>query len=137
MTVSPYLFFNGRCQEAIDFYKRALGAEVSTLMRFRDAPPEAQRSMQPENADKVMHADLKIAGATVLMSDGRGSGTLAFEGFALCVEPRSRDEAERLFTAISDGGEVRMPMAETFFSPGFGMAADRFGVGWIVVTQRE
>jgi PhnB protein len=130
MQIQPYLFFDGRCDEAIAFYSSALGAEVTMLMRFKDAPePDA---MPPGSADKVMHANLRIGDTTVLASDGRCLGEPKFQGFALSLTASDAAEAERLFAALSDGGTVQMPLAETFFSPRFGMVADRFGVPWMV-----
>ena len=129
MQVQPYLFFNGRCEEAIAFYRRVLGAEVTMLMRFRDSPDKSM--VQPATEDKVMHASLKIGDATVLASDGQCGGELNFQGFAMSITPSTETEAERLFAALSEGGQVQMPLTKTFFSPRFGMVADRFGVpGW-------
>ena len=131
--IQPYLFFNGRCEEAIEFYRRVLGAEVAMLMRFKDSPLPAQPGVHPPASEnKVMHADLRIGGATVLASDGRCEGQPAFEGFSLSLTVPNATEAERVFAALSDGGEVQMSMEKTFFSPRFGMVADRFGVSWMV-----
>jgi PhnB protein len=131
MTIQPYLFFDGRCEEAIEFYRRTLGAEVEMLMRFKDCP-EPTPNATPETADKVMHASLQIAGSTVLASDGHCKGQPSFQGFALSLTAGTEAEAERLFGALADGGQVQMPLAKTFFSPRFGMLADRFGVNWMV-----
>jgi PhnB protein len=137
MQIQPYLNFNGRCQEAIDFYKRALGAEVQMLMHFKDCPEPQQSAMiSPESKDKVMHAALKIGDTTVFASDGRCTGTTSFQGFALSLDAKSEAEAKRLFGALAEGGQVQMPLAKTFFSPGFGMVADKFGVGWMVITAQ-
>jgi PhnB protein len=133
MSVQPYLFFNGRCEEAIEFYRKALDAEVMMLMRFKEAPD--QTMVQPGNAEKIMHASLRIGGAVVLASDGTGNGEQKFEGFSLSLTVASVEEADRRFSALADGGQVRMPLDKTFFSPRFGMLADRFGVGWIVYVQ--
>jgi PhnB protein len=131
MLLQPYLHFDGRCDEAIAFYREKLGAEVAMLMRFKDAPGPA--SMVPPGCeDKVMHAHLRIGGADMLASDGRCQGTPQFQGFSLSLITSSEAEAERMFTALSDGGTVQMPLSKTFFSPGFGMVADRFGVPWMV-----
>jgi PhnB protein len=130
MQVQPYLFFDGRCDEAIAFYRRAIGAEVTMLMRFKDSPDPAMAP--PGGADKIMHAALRIGETTVLASDGRCEGQPSFTGFALSVTATDETEAERLFGALSEGGQVRMPLATTFFSPRFGMLADRFGVTWMV-----
>jgi PhnB protein len=132
MQVQPYLFFDGRCEEAIDFYRTKLGAEDVMLMRFKDAP-EAQAAMTPPGGEnKVMHARFRIGDTTVLASDGRSQGNPSFKGFSLSLNVSSDDEAERMFTALSDGGAIQMPLTKTFFSSRFGMVADRFGVSWMV-----
>jgi PhnB protein len=131
MTIQPYLFFDGRCEEAIEFYRRTLGAEVEMLMRYKDCP-EPMPNATPETADKVMHASLQIAGSTVLASDGHCKGQPSFQGFALSLTAKNEAEAERLFGALGDGGQVQLPLTKTFFSPRFGMLADRFGVNWMV-----
>jgi PhnB protein len=138
MQVQPYLFFDGRCEEAIQFYRRALGAEVTMLMRFKDAPPqpEGQCTLPPGAEEKVMHASLRIGETTVLASDGRCQGKPSFQGFALSLTVPDEDRAERLFAALGDGGQVQMPLAKTFFSPRFGMVADRFGVSWMIYVAQ-
>ncbi|MGO8744954.1 MAG: VOC family protein [Thermoguttaceae bacterium] len=128
MQIQPYLFFEGRCDEAIEFYRGALGAEVQMLMRYKDNPEGDSHG----NADKVMHANLRIGETTVLVSDGRCLGGPSFQGFALSLTVPSESEAERLFAALGDGGHVQMPMTKTFFSPRFGMLSDRFGVFWMI-----
>lgn len=134
MKVEPYLFFNGRCEEALDYYRQALGAEVTLCMRFKDSPdPEA---CPPGAEDKIMDANVVIGKTTVMVSDGRCEGSRSFQGFALSLAPDDEAEAERLFTALSDGGEVEMPLAKKFWSPCFGMVTDRFGVSWMInVTE--
>ncbi|HVH76894.1 MAG TPA: VOC family protein [Stellaceae bacterium] len=130
MPVQPYLFFDGRCEEAIAFYKKTLGAEVEMMMRFKDNPnPETN---PPGTADKIMHASLKIGDGVVMASDGRCLGQPNFQGFALSVTVPNEGEAARVFNALGDGGQVQMPLGKTFFSPSFGMVSDRFGVGWMV-----
>jgi PhnB protein len=128
MQIQPYLFFDGRCDEAIEFYRGALGAELTMLMRYKDSPEPASHGSE----DKVMHASLRIGETTVLVSDGRCDGRPNFQGFALSLTVADESEAERLFAALGDGGQVQMPMTKTFFSPRFGMVADRFGVLWMV-----
>jgi PhnB protein len=130
MHVHPYLFFEGRCEEAVEFYRGALGAEVVMLMRFKDSPEQGM--VPPGGGDKVMHMRLRIGDATILASDGRCSGKPNLQGFALSLTAANEAEAERWFAALADGGQVQMPMTKTFFSPRFGMLADRFGVSWMV-----
>ncbi len=133
MQIQPYLFFDGRCEEAIEFYRGALGAEVTMLLRFKDSPEPPQPGMVPPGAEnKVMHASLRIGDTTVLASDGRCQGQPRFEGFSLSLTVANEAEADRLFAALATGGQVRMPLTKTFFSPRFGMVADRFGVSWMV-----
>jgi PhnB protein len=131
-TVQPYLFFDGRCEEAIEFYRTALGAEVMMLMRFKDSPEP--NSCAPGTENKVMHASLQIGDTTLMASDGRCQGKPAFEGFSLSLTVLDETEAERLFATLADGGQVQMPLTKTFFSPQFGMVADRFGVSWMVLV---
>ena len=136
MSVQPYLFFNGRCEEAIEFYRKAVGAEVDALIRFKDSPePPESGQMPPGSEDKVMHASFKVGETEILASDGRCAGPQAkFAGFSLTISVPDEATADRLFTALAEGGEVRMPLGRTFFSPRFGMLADRFGVGWTVIV---
>jgi PhnB protein len=135
MKVEPYLFFDGRCEEAIEFYRKTLGAEVAMLMRFKDSPEPAQPGMVPPGAEnKIMHATLRLGETTVMASDGQCGGTPKFDGFALSITAANQAEAERLFDALGEGGKVRMPLTKTFFSPCFGMLADRFGVAWMVIV---
>ena len=134
MHIQPYLFFDGRCEEAIEFYKKAIGAQVQMLMRFKDSP-EKNDQCAPSDLNKVMHAQVRVGETTVLMSDGEAKGKLKFEGFALSLYAANEAEAERLFAALGEGGKVQMPMAKTFFSPRFGMLFDRFGVMWMVLGK--
>ncbi|AXK40557.1 VOC family protein [Crenobacter cavernae] len=136
MQVQPYLFFDGRCEEAVEFYRNALGAEVLMLMRMKDSPEPPQPGMVPPGAeDKVMHASFRIGETTVMASDGRCLGQPSFQGFSLSLSVADQTEAERLFAALGDGGQVQMPLAKTFFSPSFGMVADRFGVSWMIIVE--
>jgi PhnB protein len=132
MQIQPYLFFDGRCEEAIAFYKQALGAEVGMLMRWKDSPDKSMCT--PGNADKVMHSSVRIGEATVMMSDGRNTGNPKFEGFALSLDAKDEADAHRMFNALADGGQVTMPLSKTFFSSCFGMCADKFGVHWMVIV---
>ena len=133
MHLESYLFFNGRCEEAIEFYKRALGAEVLMLMRNKESPePSPPGMLPPGSENKVMHATIRVGSSNLMLSDGRCDGNPVFNGFSLSLNAASVAEAERLFAALADGGAVQMPLAKTFWSPRFGMVADRFGVGWMV-----
>jgi PhnB protein len=136
MNVEPYLFFNGRCEEAIDFYKKALGAEVAMLMRFKDSPEPPPPGMLPAGSDnKIMHAKMSIGDATVMASDGRCTGKTEFQGFGLAIHAGNAADAEKKFKALADGGHVQMPLAKTFWAALFGMVADRFGVLWMIVVE--
>ena len=136
MQVQPYLFFDGRCEEAVEFYRAKLGAEVQTLMRFKDSPQPHQPGMIPPGAEnKVMHTSLLIGDTTVMASDGRCQGQPSFKGFALSLTAANDAEADRWFAALGDGGEVQMPLTKTFFASRFGMVADRFGVGWMIIVE--
>jgi PhnB protein len=135
MKVEPYLSFEGRCEEAIELYRKALGAEVTMLMRFKDSPDPTMSVPGAEN--KVLHSSLRIGDSTVMASDGRCTGKPSFQGIALSVTVPNEAEAERRFAALAQGGKVQMPLAKTFFSPRFGMVADRFGVSWMIVVDPE
>jgi PhnB protein len=133
MLVQPYLFFEGRCDEAIEFYQRHLGAKVEMLMRFKDSPDPAMCS--PGSMEKVMHANIRIGESQVMASDGRCTGAQDFKGFSLSLNPATTAEAERIFNALADGGQVQLPLTKTFFAKSFGMVADKFGVGWMVMVE--
>lgn len=138
MLVQPYLFFDGRCEEAVEFYRGALGAEVTMLLRYKDSPEPSQPGMVPPGSeDKIMHSSFRIGETTVMASDGRCAGQPSFQGFSLSISVTSAGEAERLFARLADGGQVQMPLARTFFSPRFGMVGDRFGVSWMIITAPE
>jgi PhnB protein len=133
MHIEPYIFFNGRCDEALEFYRRALGAEVTMVMRFKESPDPA--SIPAGSEDKVMHASLRIGETTVLASDGHSQGKPSFQGFSLSLTASNDAQVERIFAALAEGGQVQMPPAKTFFSSRFGMVADRFGVPWMVYVK--
>ncbi len=136
MQVQPYLFFDGRCEEAINFYSKALGAKVEMLMRFKDSPEPPQPGMCPPGSeDKIMHAAFHLGEATLMASDGRCEGKARFQGFSLSLNAANEADAKRLFDALGEGGQVQMPLGKTFFSPSFGMVADRFGVSWMVIVM--
>jgi PhnB protein len=134
MQVQPYLFFDGRCDEALEFYKKSIGAEVKMLMRWKDSPDKSM--CVPENADKVMHAQFQVGDTTIMSSDGRNTGKPKFEGFALSISAKDEADADNKFSALAEGGQVTMPLAKTFFSPRFGMVADKFGVHWMVLVAQ-
>ena len=136
MNVNPYLSFEGRCDEAIGFYKKAVGAEVKMLMRFKDMPPSCpEGSIPPGSENKVLHAELRIGDSTVFATDGHGQGQLKFHGISLSVSASNDAEAAKLFSALGEGGQVTMPLGKTFFASSFGMLNDRFGVSWMIVAQ--
>ena len=136
MHVQPYLFFEGRCEEAIELYRSALGAEVTMLMRFKDSPEPPPPGATPAGSeDKVMHASFRIGDTEIMASDGRCSGEAGFRGISLSLTVADETQAERVFDALAQGGQVQMPLVKTFYSPRFGMVADRFGVSWMVMVS--
>jgi PhnB protein len=138
MQVQQYLFFDGRCEEAIEFYKSTLGAKVDMLMRYKDSPDPVPAEHMPAGGENmVMHASMRIGDSTVMASDGQAKGRPEFKGFSLSVDARDESEAKRIFSALGQGGQVQMPLGKTFFSPSFGMVADRFGVSWMVIVPGE
>lgn len=135
MHFQTYLHFNGCCEEALEFYRRTLGAETTFLMRFKDSPEAHQPGATPPGSEnKVMHASFRIGNATLMASD---CGPPAFQGFSLSLTPETEAEADKLFAALSEGGQVKMPLTKTFFSPKFGMLVDRFGVSWMIHLAGE
>lgn len=141
MQVQPYLFFEGRCEEAVNFYKKALKAEVKALLRYRDMPatPDAADASgcaagTAPPPDSIMHASFQVGETEVMASDGMASGKPEFKGLSLALSPATEAEARTLFAALSEGGQVQAPLSKTFFSPCFGMVADKFGVSWMVVV---
>jgi PhnB protein len=136
MHVQPYLFLDGRCEEALEFYRNTLGAEITLLMRFKESPEPPRPGMVPPSSDnKVMHSSFRIGATTLMASDGRCLGMPTFQGFSLSLTVPDDTEAERLFAALGAGGQVQAPLTKTFFSSRFGMVADRFGVSWMVIVQ--
>ncbi|HEY2411282.1 MAG TPA: VOC family protein [Pirellulaceae bacterium] len=131
MAVQPYLLFDGCCEEAVEFYKRALGAEVNMLLRYKESPEQQPGMVKPGHENKIMHANFRI-GDSVIMASDDCTGHPSFQGFSLSLTVKNEAEADRAFAALSEGGQVRMPLTKTFFSPRFGMLADRFGVAWMV-----
>jgi len=135
LTVQPYLNFNGRCEEAIEFYKSALGAEVQMLMRFKNNPEPPPGGVTPGTEEKVMHASLRIGDTLVMASDGGCKGDGKFKGISLSLLVHSKEEAEQRFAALAEAGDIHMPLTKTFFSPSFGIVVDRFGVCWMILMQ--
>ena len=133
--IQPYLFFNGCCEQAVEFYRKALGAEVDMMMRFKDSPePPPPGTVAPGFDNKILHTSFRIGGSTIMASDGCDADEANFQGFSLSLSVSSEAEADRVFAALADGGQVRMPLQKTFWSPRFGMLEDRFGVGWMVTA---
>jgi PhnB protein len=134
--IQPYLFFGGRCEEALEFYRSAVGAQIEMMMRYKESP-EPNTGLPECFEDKVMHASVRIGGSTVMASDGRCEGQVNFEGFSLSITVPDESEAERVFAALADGGLVTMPLEQTFWAPKFGMLTDRFGVAWMVSVMHK
>ena len=134
-TVQPYLFFDGKCEEALEFYKGAIGAKVDMMMRFKEAPDQSQ--MQPNTGEKVMHAAFHVGTTQVLASDGHCAGKPSFQGFGLALNAKNDAEAEKLFTAVGKGGQVLQPLTKTFFASKFGKITDKFGIMWMVIAEAK
>ena len=132
--VQSYLFFDGKCEEALEFYRHALGAEVQIVMRYKDSPEPPPPGCAPLDPNKVMHANLRVGETQIMASDGRATGQPKFEGFALSLTVATEAEADKAFNALASGGKIEMPLGKTFFSARFGMVADRFGVGWMLMV---
>jgi PhnB protein len=141
MQVQPYLFFDGRCEEALEFYKTAIGAQVTMLMRFKENPEPAGAGQgcgpADANGEKIMHSAFTLGKSLVMASDGMAAGKPEFKGISLSLSARDETDAKRLFEALGAGGQVQMPLTKTFFSPSFGMVADKFGVSWMVIVDTE
>jgi PhnB protein len=136
MQVQSYLFFDGRCEEALEFYKTAVGAEVDMMMRFKESPDGKDNPMCPPGSeDKILHACFRIGDTAVMGSDGYAKGNPEFKGFSLAISTKTEAEADKLFGALGAGGKVEMPLTQTFFSPKFGMLADKFGVNWMIMVE--
>lgn len=137
MSVQAYLFYNGCCEEALEFYHSALGANIEMMLRYRESPtPLSPDTVPPGAENKIMHASFTVAGTTIMASDGHCSGKTNFEGFSLSISVSDVAQADRCFNALAQGGQVTMPLAKTFWSACFGMLTDRFGVSWMVnVTE--
>jgi PhnB protein len=133
--IQPYLFFNGRCEQAVEFYRKAIGAEVDMIMRYNESPEPAKPGMLPPGFEnKIMHASFRVGETTIMASDGCSTENANFQGFSLSLSVATDAEADRAFAALADGGQVRMSLAKTFWSPRFGMVEDRFGIGWMVTV---
>jgi PhnB protein len=133
MKVEPYLMFEGRTEEALQFYQQKLGAKVEAIIRFKQNPEPKYNP--PGSDEKVMHSLFRIGDAQIMASDGNCTGKPGFQGFALTLNAANAAEASQRFNALAEGGKVQMPISETFFAKSFGMVADRFGVNWMVIAE--
>jgi PhnB protein len=131
--IQPYLFFNGNCEQAVEFYKKTLGAVVKLSMRYKESPQPAAPGMVPPGFEnKIMHVSFHIGDSLIMASDDCSGESSRFQGFGLALSVPTEADAERAFNALADGGKVKMPLTKTFWSPKFGMLTDKFGVGWMV-----
>lgn len=137
MQVQPYLFFDGRCEEALNFYREKLGAEVVMMMRFKEMPASEGYAIAPGSEEKILHATFRVGDSLIMASDGMNGGQPKYEGFSLSISVPDDAEAERIFALISEGGQVQMPIGPTFWTSRFGMAADKFGLGWMVNVEQK
>ncbi|HEU5176032.1 MAG TPA: VOC family protein [Burkholderiales bacterium] len=132
MQIQPYLFFEGRTEEALEFYKSKLGAQVEFMMRYKENPDPKYNP--PDSGEKVMHSCFRVGDTQVMASDGNCSGKPSFQGFSLTFNAADEADAKRRFNALAEGGQVNLPLSETFFAKSFGMVADRFGLNWMVMA---
>lgn len=132
MQIQPYLFFEGRAEEALEFYQKSLGAKVEAVIRYKENPEPKHNP--PNSGDKVMHCNFRIGDTQVMASDGNCSGKPNFQGFSLTFNAKDEADARRRFNALAEGGQVNLPLSETFFAKSFGMVADRFGLNWMVIA---
>ena len=132
--VQSYLCFDGKCEEAIEFYRRTVGAQVNMQMRYKDSPEPPPPGCAPTDKNKIMHAQFQIGDTVIMASDGRGSGHPKFEGFSLSLSLPTEEAVDRAFNGLAEGGQVQMPLAKTFFSARFGVVVDPFGVMWMVLV---
>jgi PhnB protein len=133
--IEPYIFFGGRCEEALEFYKNAIGAQVLFMMRFKESPTPHPEGMLPADyGEKIMHATVRIGASTIMASDGGCNETSGPQGFSLSLEVQTEEEVDRAFHALAEGGQVNMPPTQTFWSKRFGMLKDQFGLGWMVTV---
>ncbi len=136
MQVQPYLNFDGRCEDAVNFYQKALDAKVDMLVRMKEAPPSPGPSRVPPGSEnKIMHVTLRIGDSIVMGSDCECAGQVKFQGFSLSLALKNAASATKYFNALSDGGKIEMPLSKTFFAEHFGIVTDRFGVNWMVIVQ--
>lgn len=137
MLVQPYLFFGGHCEEALNFYHAALDAQVEMLVRFNESPePMPSNMLQAGFENKVMHAAFRVGSVTILASDGCNDNS-SFSGFSLVLTVSTEQQADRFFAALGEGGQVKMPLAKTFWSPWYGMLTDRFGIDWMIMVPER
>jgi PhnB protein len=135
MQVNPYLFYDGNCEEALKYYQKVLGARIEAMLPFGEAPPEMQ--VAPEHKNRIMHARVTIDGEVLMASDAHPGGFNKPQGFAVSLQVEDPADAERRFKALADGGSINMPFGKTFFSKGFGMCVDKFGIPWMVNCPLE
>lgn len=136
MHVNPYLFFNGRTEEALAFYSKAIGAKVGMMMRFGEGPDQNPNCTPPDK-NKIMHADFKVGDTMIFVSDGMAQGKLNFDGFSLAIAADDKADCEKKFNALAEGGEIAQPLTETFFAHSFGMVKDKYGVHWMLIVSKQ
>jgi PhnB protein len=135
MQVNPYLFYDGNCEEALKYYQKVLGARIEAMLPYEGGPPEMQ--IPPEHKKKIMHARVTIDGEVLMASDAAPGHFQKPQGYAVSLQVEDPADAERRFKALADGGSINMPFGKTFFSKGFGMCVDKFGIPWMVNCPME
>jgi PhnB protein len=133
--LNPYLFYSGNCEAAFKYYEKVLGGKIEMMFRVEEAPPEMPR--QPGWEKKIMHAQMSIDGHVLMASDASPEHFHKPQGFSVSLNVKDPAEAERKFNALCEGGSITMPFGKTFFSKGFGMGIDQFGIPWMVNCPLE
>lgn len=133
----PYLYLSGQCDEALAFYQQHLGATISMLIRFNESPKPLPTDLPDGYEDKVMHCEFSVGDMSIMASDGCKESTGEFRGFSLTLTIADEAYARQAFQALSEGGEVNMPLSETFWSPLYGQVTDKFGISWMIMLPER
>ena len=135
MQVNPYLHFDGNCEAALKYYQKVLGARIEVMVPYESGPPDMPTPLDYKK--KIMHAKVTVDGEVLMGSDAPPGHFQKPQGFSVSLQVEDPTDAERKFKALAEGGTINMPFGKTFFSKGFGMCVDQFGVPWMVNCPAE